>query len=133
MGRRRRLRILVDDGESLNLGRALRMERDRLLIDVGVQYHAGSPVTLYPLTATETRMLDLSARVVDVREDVLVPADAEYRYLVVLEVCLDVEQRAALERYVDAARAPLLGRIRRRSAMTHDPAMLQEAVARLRP
>lgn len=126
--RRRRLKLLLDDGTTMQPGCALRIDGDRLLIDAGVHLDRDARLTLFPLPDDpRVALLDMEARVELCHEDVLVSADAEYRFLAVLDLTLDDAQRRALGELVDQGDIQLT-RFRRPVMRTHDDDLLSTAI-----
>ncbi|MEZ4269642.1 MAG: hypothetical protein R3F39_25055 [Myxococcota bacterium] len=131
--RRRHLELLLRQDDALNAGWLLRVEGPRLLVDSGIAYPAGTMLTVFPYAPVQHAVLErFEARVVASREDVMVAADAPFRFLVLLDAELSVEARVALLDSVPAAKtAPARAGwpfARRKPLMTHDQDVLAAAL-----
>lgn len=104
-----------------------------MLVDSGIAYPAGTMLTVFPYAPVQHAVLErFEARVVASREDFMVPADAPFRFLVLLNAELTVEARVALLDSVPAPNAvparagwPFA---RRKPLMTHDHDVLAAAL-----
>ena len=128
--RRRRLKLMLDDGQAMRAACALRMDGERILVDSGVSLAPGQALNLYPLPDDPTvALLDMDAAVVEIYEDVLVPADAEFRFLSVLKLDMDARQRELLVDLVQQGDVTP-SRFRRKPwSPTHDDGVLVAALA----
>jgi hypothetical protein len=130
---RRHLELLLRQDDALNAGWLLRVEGPRLLVDSGIAYPSGTMLTVFPFAPVQHAILErFEARVVASREDYMVPADAPYRFLVLLDAELSVEARVALldsvpKATTTPARSPWpFGR--RKPLLTHDHDVLAAAL-----
>lgn len=126
---RDRIKLLIDAGGDMNEGWALRLEGDRLLIDSGVMFTRGQRVVVYPMSEeNDVDVLEFKATVEDCCEDIMVPADAAFRFLVTLETFMPDFEREALGRAISGrdALSPK-ARSRRRNLHTHDKETLDLA------
>ncbi|MCB9730134.1 MAG: hypothetical protein H6744_12580 [Deltaproteobacteria bacterium] len=127
------LKLLLRRDEALDAGRLLRVEGARLLVDSSVAYATGAMLAVFPFAPGEHSVLPrFEARVVASREDRTTPADAPYRFLVLLDAELSVGARMALLATVSERREnpgrPAWPLGRRKPVHTHDPAVLAAAL-----
>ena len=125
---RRRLELLIEVGEEVHRGWALRLTGSFLLIDVGVELPRETQLVVHALPPGDRVIVEpFEATVVGVCQDVLVPADAEHRFLVLLEPNMS---RVAVDALAAAlppdAPAPRLWS--RRPPPTHDMELLDAAL-----
>lgn len=131
MATSKRLKVLIQDGADLHNGRVLRLAGPTLLLDAGVDFPRDTELRIHTYPTGRCSVGELiRGHVVSSAQDVMVPADAEHRYLIVLELCLAAEARHALEKATPTE--PLTRRVwpRRRTTPTHDLGVVEAVMGR---